>query len=65
MGSMEVLRLRERAAFMRRLAVIRTRGDAEVNRDLLRLATSLEEEARALEVAERNRPLGVLRGNAP
>ena len=65
MGSMEALRLRERAAFMRRLAVIRTRGDAEVNRDLLRLATSLEEEARALEVAERNRPLGVLRGNAP
>ena len=65
MGSMEALRLRERAAFMRRLAVIRTRGDAEVNRDLLRLATSLEEEARALEVAERNRPLSVLRGNAP
>ena len=65
MGSQEVSKLRERAAFMRRLAVIRTRGDAEVNRDLLRLATSLEEEARALEVAGRNRPLGVLRGNAP
>jgi hypothetical protein len=56
MGSMEALRLRERAAFTRRLTVIRTRGDAEVNRDLLRLAASLGEEARALEAAQRNRP---------
>jgi hypothetical protein len=56
MGSEEVSRLRERAAFMRRLAVIRTRGDAEVNRDLLRLAASLDDQARALEVAQRNRP---------
>ena len=51
MKSMEALRLRERAALMRRVAGIRIRGDAEVNRELLTLAASLEDEARALEIA--------------
>ena len=37
MESMEALRLRERAAFMRRVANVRVRGDAEVNRELLAL----------------------------
>jgi hypothetical protein len=49
MESMEALRLRERAAFMRRVAGVRVRGDAEVNRELLALAASLESEARDLE----------------
>jgi hypothetical protein len=48
---MEALRLRERAALMRRVAGIRIHGDAEVNRELLMLAASLEDEARALEIA--------------
>jgi ubiquinone biosynthesis protein UbiJ len=49
--SLAALRLRERAALMRRVAGIRVRGDAEVNRELLTLAASLENEARALEMA--------------
>jgi hypothetical protein len=43
MGSGEALRLREQAALMRRVAVIRTHGDAEIDRELLRLAASLED----------------------
>jgi hypothetical protein len=49
MESMEASRLREGAALMRRVAVMRTRGDAKVNRELLRLAASLEDTAPALE----------------
>jgi hypothetical protein len=55
MGSKEASRLRERAALMRRVAVIRTRGDVEINRELLRQAAALEEQARTLEIAKRNR----------
>jgi hypothetical protein len=53
MESVEALRLRERAAFMRRVAGVRVCGDAEVNRELLMLAASLEDEARALESSPR------------
>jgi hypothetical protein len=49
MESMEALRLRKRAAFMRQVAGVPVRGDAEVNREILALATSLEDEARALD----------------
>jgi hypothetical protein len=56
MGSMEALRLREQAALMRRVAGIRIHGDAEIDRELLRLAASLEDRAHALEIAQRNRP---------
>ena len=48
------LRLREEAALMRRVASIPT-GDTEVDRELLALADSLEDEARFLE--QKNRPL--------
>jgi hypothetical protein len=51
MASEEASKLREKAALMRRVAGVRVRGDAEVNRELLTLAASLEDEARALEVA--------------
>jgi len=51
MESAEASRLRERAALMRRVAGVRVRGDTEVNRELLMLAASLEDEARALEIA--------------
>ena len=53
MGSMTALRLRERAALLRQVAGIRVRGDAEVNRELLMRAASLEDEARALDVPQR------------
>ena len=52
MASEQALCLRETAALMRRIAGIRTRGDAEINRELLRLAASLEDEARALEIVQ-------------
>jgi hypothetical protein len=52
MGSEEVSKLRERATFMRRLAVM-WNGDADISRELLVLAESLENEARALETAEK------------
>jgi hypothetical protein len=42
------LRLREEAVLMRLVAGIPA-GDAEVDRELLRLAASLEDEARSLE----------------
>jgi hypothetical protein len=38
---------------MRRVAVMRTRGDAKVDRELLGLAASLEDKARALEIAQK------------
>jgi len=44
----EALRLREEAALMRRVASIPT-GDTEVDRELLALADSLEDQARFLE----------------
>jgi len=53
MGSTEALQLRERAALLRRVAGIRIHGDAEVTRELLALAASLEDEARALDVPQR------------
>jgi hypothetical protein len=52
MGSTEALQLRERAALLRRVAGIRIHGDAEVNRELLALAASVEDKARALEVSQ-------------
>jgi hypothetical protein len=51
------LRLREEATLMRLVASIPT-GDSEVDRELLRLAASLEEEAQSLESRpQRDRPL--------
>jgi hypothetical protein len=51
MEPMDAPQLREKAALLRRVAREWTRGDAEVKRDLLALVGSLEDEARALEIA--------------
>jgi hypothetical protein len=55
MGSMEASRLREGAAQLRRDAAM-WNGDAEISRELLMLAESLEDEARASEIAQRVGP---------
>ena len=52
MDSMEASRLREGTALLRRVAGM-WNGDAEISRDLLVLAESLENDARALETAQK------------